>query len=210
MSSTLTRIQNRALALAGVLQATWLVDRIARTGAVDSASFNATIHSLFEFDPESPEAVYGGAQNLQLGLRLLRETLSGSPPAEQHPAIRYALGALHLQKQLAKRPDMQATIRSRLQHTAKKLDHFSQDINDISSSIAAVYQDTISHFRYRVQVNGSLQQLQNNNNADRIRALLLAAIRSAMLWRQLGGRRWQLLLHRKALAQAAQQLLNGP
>lgn len=209
MSAPLTRIQNRALALAGVLQATWLVDRIARTGMVDSASFNATLHSLFEFDPESPEAVYGGTQHVQLGLRLLREMLTGSPTEEQRPCIRYALGALHLQKQLDKRPDMQATIHNRLQHAAKKLDHFSQDINDISSSIAAIYQDTISHFRYRVQVTGSLQQLQNSNNADRIRALLMAAIRSAVLWRQLGGSRWQLLLHRKALAHAAQQLLDG-
>jgi high frequency lysogenization protein len=208
MSSSLSRIQNRALALAGVLQATWLVDRIARTGSVDSASFNATIHSLFEFDPDSPEAVYGSARNVEVGLRLLADVLSGSTSEEQRPCIRYALGALHLQKQLAKRPDMLTTIRSRLQHTALKLDHFSQDINDISSSIAAIYQDTISHFRYRVQVNGSMQQLQNPANADRIRALLLAAIRSAVLWRQLGGNRLQLILHRRALVQAARQLLD--
>jgi high frequency lysogenization protein len=200
-------MQNRALALAGVIQATYLVDRLARTGQVDTAAFNAILHSLFEFDPESTEAVYGGTQHLQLGLRVLAEILSGAHGEEYRPCIRYALGALHLQKKLERRQDMQTTIHNRLVHAAKKLDHFTQDINDVSSSIAAVYQDTISHFSYRVQVTGSLQQLQNSNNADRIRALLLAAIRSAMLWRQLGGRRWQLLIHRKALAEAARQLL---
>lgn len=209
MTRPLTRIQNRALALAGILQATWLVDRIARTGQADAAAFNATIHSLFEFDPESAEAVFGGAHHLQLGLQLLRDILSGGGGEEYRPCIRYALGALHLQKKLAARRDMQATIHGRLQHAAKKLDHFTQDINEISSSIAAIYQDTISHFRYRVQVSGSIQQLQNPANADRIRALLLAAIRSAVLWRQIGGRRWQLFLHRKAIAAAANQLLES-
>lgn len=209
MNEPLSRTQNRALALAGILQATWLVDRLARTGQADTAAFNATMHSLFEFDPDSPEAVFGGAHHLQLGLRLLRDILGGGSNPEYRPCIRYALGALHLQKQLARRPDMQATVRARLQHTAKKLDHFTSDINDISSSIAAIYQDTISHFRYRVQVTGSLQQLQDARNADRIRALLLAAIRAAVLWRQIGGRRWQLLLHRRALADAAKQLLDA-
>lgn len=209
MTDSHTRVRHRALALAGVIQATYLVDRLARTGQVDSAAFNATIHSLFELDPATPEAVYGGTQHLQVGLRALRDILSGATAQEYRPCIRYTLGALHLQKKLGARPDMQTTIRNRLQHTAKNLDHFSQDINDISGSVAAIYQDTISHFRYRVQVTGNIQQLQAAHNADRIRALLLAAIRSAMLWRQLGGHRWQLLLQRKALLQATQELLGG-
>ena len=41
---------------------------------------------------------------------------------------------------------------------------------------------------------------------DKIRACLLAGIRSAVLWRQVGGSKWQLLFHRKKLVQAAQQL----
>lgn len=209
MSLPLTPMQNRALALAGVIQATYLVDRLARTGQADAAACNATLHSLFEFNPESTEAVYGGVQHLQLGLRVLGEILGGAHGEEYRPCIRYALGALHLQKKLESRNDMQTTIHNRLQHAAKKLDHFTQDINAISTSIAAIYQDTISHFSYRVQVTGSLQQLQNTHNADRIRALLLAAIRSAMLWRQLGGRRWQFLVHRQALIKATQELRNS-
>jgi high frequency lysogenization protein len=209
MTEPLSRIENRTLALAGILQATYLVDRLARTGQADTAAFNATLHSLFEFNPESPEAVFGGAHHLQLGLRILRDILASGSSQEYRPCIRYALGALHLQKKLDTRKDMQATIHTRLQHAAKKLDHFTQDINDISSSVAAIYQDTISHFRYRVQVTGSVQQLQNTANADRIRALLLAAIRAAVLWRQIGGRRWQLFLHRRAISEATTKLLNS-
>ena len=35
-------------------------------------------------------------------------------------------------------------------------------------------------------------------------ALLLAAVRSAMLWRQLGGNQWQFLFARGAMGQALQ------
>jgi high frequency lysogenization protein len=203
----LTRFHYRTLALAGVIQAVVQVDRIARSGQSDAAAFNAVIHSLFSFDPESPLAVFGSIYNLRPGLQALERILSGDGRAEYQQAIRYAMGVLHLQKKLAADPAMQATIRSRLQHTEKKLEHFTQDINEIASSVAAVYQDTISHLKFRIQVIGSHQQLQDPNNADKIRALLLAAIRSAVLWRQLGGHRYQLLLGRAALLQATRELL---
>ena len=73
-------------------------------------------------------------------------------------------------------------------------------------SISAIYQDTLSTLRFRIKVNGSEAQLTNSNNADLIRTLLLAGIRSAYLWRQLGGRRWKLLLQRKQLLEVSQNL----
>ena len=207
--TAMNRVQQRALALAGVLQATHLADQVARSGQIDAAAFNTIVHSLFSFDPDSPEAVYGGTVGLRPGLQLLRDLLRGERRPDQQQALRYAMGVLYLQQKLAKEPQMQALIRSRLQHVERKLEHFTQDINEISASVAGIYQDTISHFKYRIQISGSPQLLQDSNNANRIRALLLAAIRSAVLWRQVGGRRWQLLVQRSALAQATQQLLNG-
>ncbi|MEK7758734.1 MAG: DUF489 family protein, partial [Pseudomonadota bacterium] len=49
--------------------------------------------------------------------------------------------------------------------------------------------------------------LSNPAIADKVRAALLAGIRSAVLWRQLGGRRWQLLFSRGKLARTAAELL---
>lgn len=209
MNTPLQPIDHQALALAGIMQATFLADHIARTGQADSAAFNGIIHSLFVIDAPQPEDVYAGVHNVQLGLRVLQDVLAGQTRGEYMPCVRYALGVLRLQKELARTPQMQTLIRSRLQHTEKKLEHFTSDINQISSSIAAIYQDTISHFNYRIQVSGSLQQLQNTANADRIRALLLAAIRSAVLWRQLGGKRWHLLVRRGALLRSARALIQG-
>jgi high frequency lysogenization protein len=203
----MTQTEQQVVALAGILQATYLVDQIARTGAADSASTNGILHSLFVFDTDEPVAVYGGLHNVQLGLRILRDLLAGQRRDEYRGCIRYGLGILHLEKMLAADTKMQETIRNRLQHTEKNLEHFSQDINRIASNIAAIYQDTISRLKYRIQITGSLQQLQNNHNADRIRALLLAAIRSAWLWRRVNGRRWQLLFSRNKLLKTTEALI---
>jgi high frequency lysogenization protein len=43
------------------------------------------------------------------------------------------------------------------------------------------------------------QVLQMEHVADRIRALLLAGVRLAWLWQQLGGRRWHLILRRRTV-----------
>lgn len=202
-------IEAQTLALAGILQATYLVDQIARTGQADSAAMNSILHSLFVFDSDDPAVVYAGSHNLQLGLRALRDVLSGYGRENYQGCVRYALGILILQKLLAKTPAAQTTIRNRLRHTEKKLEFFTDDINQITSSLASIYQDTISSFKYRIQVTGSLQQLQNSANADKIRALLLAAIRSAWLWRRVGGRRWHLILNRNALKQCANTLIRS-
>lgn len=42
-----------------------------------------------------------------------------------------------------------------------------------------------------------------------IRALLLSAIRSAVLWRQMGGSQWDFLLRRGEMKRAARDLLAG-
>ena len=54
--------------------------------------------------------------------------------------------------------------------------------------------------RLRIQVSGSGMYLQQPAIAQRIRCLLFAAIRSAFLWQQLGGKRSHLMLQRKAMA----------
>jgi high frequency lysogenization protein len=51
--------------------------------------------------------------------------------------------------------------------------------------------------------------LENPDNQNLIRALLLAAIRAAVLWRQCGGRRLSLFLRRSALLEAASGLLEA-
>ena len=74
---------------------------------------------------------------------------------------------------------------------------------------ADLYLKTISTLTPRIMVSGSQLHLNNPENASRIRALLLAGVRAAILWRQSGGSRWKLLVRRNALLREARLLLAG-
>lgn len=200
-------LRNQVLALAGVCQCVALVDTIARTGSAEPAAFEACLSSLFSFSTQSPAEAYGGVEQLELGLRRLNDLLSGARSASDRETIRYLIGCTHLQRQLEKHPEAASIIRSRLAHTEKGMQVNQNNINEISPSVSAIYKDTISHFKFRLKVNGSAQQLQNAHNADRIRALLLAAIRGAYLWKQLGGRRRHFLFKKTAILNTVRELL---
>lgn len=202
-----TAIQSQTMALAGVIQSAYLVDQIARTGKAPAESVNPSINSLFAFDADNAAMVYGGLHGIKLGLQALHEVLGGDNRNEHRAIIRYALGILLLQKKLSSRPELLSIMRSRLEHAALKAEHFSDNSHSVNASLASIYQDTLGTFKFRIQVSGSLQQLQNPDNADSIRALLLAGIRSAVLWRQTGGKRWHLLVKRQQIRRTAQDLL---
>lgn len=204
---TLDKTKAQVLALAGILQSAYLVDQVAQTGSAPAESVNPSINSLFNFDPESPEAIYGGIHGVKLGIKLLNDILGGGKTSAYRATIRYALGIQYLQKKLSSKPELLEVISSRLQHTAIKADHFSNDSASIAASVAAIYQDTVSNFKFRIQVSGSIQQLENPKNAEMIRALLMAGIRSSVMWRQMGGKRWQLFLSRQRLLNCCRDLL---
>ncbi|MBB3046410.1 high frequency lysogenization protein [Litorivivens lipolytica] len=205
MSQQLLRQQ--VLALSGVCQSVALVDSIARTGDAEPAAFEACLRSLFSFSTQSPEEAYGGVPALELGLRKLHDLLSGTRSNSDRELVRYIIGITHLQRQLEKQPDTGSIIRSRLAHVEKGMQINGTNINDLSPPIAAVYKDTISNFKFRLKVNGSAQQLQNPHNADRIRALLLAGIRGAYLWKQLGGRRRHFLFKKQRILDTLREIL---
>jgi high frequency lysogenization protein len=200
------RLEDQVLALAGVVQVARLVDQISRTGSYPPEFLAPMINSLFVFDANSVADVYGGPGNVKLGLHNLAALLASRDQPDGRDVMRYVFGLLHLERRYSASPDMAAIVRSRLEHARFRSEHFSNHIQETCHALAGIYQDTISTFRYRVRVTGSLQQLQNTQNADMIRALLLAGIRSAVLWRQLGGRRWRLVTQRQRLLQIAHDL----
>jgi len=188
------------LALAGIFQATALVEQVAKTGHVPTDAYTTSIESILDLNPANTLAVYGGsAANLRLGLEVMRELLQ--PNSQKYrETLRYGLGVLHLQKKLAGRKDMLNVIGSRIGQIKQQAEHFTTTHENVIGNMGNLYSETLSTFRFRIQVNGDYNYLQQQRIANQIRALLLAAIRSAMLWRQVGGNRWQLLFQRKQIA----------
>ncbi len=206
MNSSHTVLQQQTLALAGVAQAARMVDQVSRSGNYPVEFLEPSIHSLFEFEASDVAAIYGGVAGVKLGLHNLSAMLATRQGDETRDMVRYVFNLLYLERRFAANQEMMSVVHSRLQHASFKAEHFSGHVHEICHSVSGIYQDTLSQMRFRIKVNGSAQHLQDKQNADIIRALLLAGLRSAFLWRQLGGRRWKLLWQRKQLLQTAQSL----
>jgi high frequency lysogenization protein len=210
MSATpLSNMDQQVLALAGVAQVARLVDQISKTGSYPIEFLEPSIHSLFVFEPDDAADLFGGVAGVKLGLHNLSNLLADKKATENQDLVRYVFSLLYLERKFASNSEMMSVVRARLEHTSFRAEHFSSNVNELCHSISGIYQDTLSQQRFRIKVTGSAEQLQDTKNADVIRALLLAGIRAAFLWRQLGGHRWSLLLRRKKLLHASQNLSRG-
>lgn len=207
MQSPDDKFNNLAIALAGVAQAIEVMDKLAHTGYLDSAQFATSINSLFEQNPRDVEAVFGGVENVERGLEVLINLLKNSRSKEHTSIIGYCLGIFHLQRKLDKNKVMLDTVGKRLDQARNQVQHFGVAHENVIANLASIYSDTISTFSFRIQVSGEYQYLQQKRVADQVRVLLLAAVRAATLWRQVGGSRWQLLLYRGRILAAAESLL---
>lgn len=200
-------LQEQLVALGAVFEAAVLADKIARTGQVSEASMSCMLGSLLVRDPKNTLDVYGGDDlNLRDGYRALISSLERNPSALQREPLRYSLAMIGLERQLDKRGDMLETMGNRLDQIQQQVEHFGLVHDNVIAACGGLYQDTISTFRQRIQVQGDMRFLQQPSNAAKIRALLLAGIRSARLWRQLGGHRWQLVFSRGKLLKELYEL----
>ena len=199
-------LEQRTVALAGVAQAARIVDLAAKTGSWPLPFVEASVHSLFSFDSDGVETVFGTHQGIRMGLEQLSACLGLSREEATADTLRYTLAILQLERRFAVRDDLQSIVHSRLKHTAYKAENFSSDINSLSANISAIYQDTLSTLPYRIKVTGSAQHLNNPKVADLVRTLLLCGVRAAFLWRQLGGTRFQLMLRRGRIRDTAARM----
>jgi high frequency lysogenization protein len=202
--------QEQLIALGGVFEAAFLVDQVARTGQISEGALSCMLGSLMVRDPKTTLDVYGGDDiNLRNGYRALLSALERDPTTLQREPLRYALAMLGLERKLAKRDDMLETIGKPLDQIQQQVQHFGLVHENVIAASGGLYQDTLSTFRQRIQVHGDMRNLQQPSNAAKIRALLLAGIRSARLWRQLGGHRWQLVIKRRQLLKELYPLVRG-
>ncbi|WP_281646323.1 high frequency lysogenization protein HflD [Parendozoicomonas sp. Alg238-R29] len=200
---------DRVLALAGLFQACSLVEKLAKTGQAPTDTMETAIKSIFVTDPRNVQEVYGDVFSVHNGLRLVRGLLERDPEVVRSDTIRYALTLIHLERKVRSSNSMMSSIADGINRARGQLNHFDHLHENLMASLAGVYLDNVSTFKTRVQVTGDLRNLQNAASANKIRACLLAGLRSAILWRQVGGRRWHLVFSRKSMLGEASNLLKG-
>ena len=200
-------LSDRVMALAGVFQAAQLVQEMARNGRADGKDMEASLRSLLVDNPATVLEVYGDdLANIRTGLICLHEQL-GLEGKKDVELTRYVMGMLFLERKLSKSPQMLTTLGEGIEQVRRQLQHYPIDHENVIANLAGIYSDTLSTLSFRIMVSGEPQQLSNSDNANRIRALLLAGIRSAVLWHQTGGRRWQLVLSRGKITDSCLELL---
>jgi high frequency lysogenization protein len=202
-------MKERTMALAGIFQATELVRQAANHGTWSGYAANTCLDSLLAIEADSVEEIYGNASRLRLGAETLVSILQGD---RRHlESLGYAVSIMQLENNFRKKSDMQRRIGLELQSITLVEDGMEEhEIKDMQAElIAKLYTRTISTLSPRIVVNGRPQFLQVDRTVNWIRTLLFAGLRSAVLWRQIGGGRFSLMFGRKKMLEQAQMLLPG-
>ena len=200
-------ITEQTLALAALFLAAHCVNKLAYDGQADSEDVATLINSLFKFDAENTRDIYTTEASLFTGYDVLTAQLKQSVNEVDINVTRIVITLLVLERKLKKNPGMLEDIAKGIERADKQAGHFDSHTHDnVLANLADVYSKTISTIQPKIMVNGEPGHLSNTDNVNKIRSLLLAGIRAAVLFHQLGGRRWQLIFKRKKFILAAEQL----
>jgi len=206
------------MALAGVYQSVGQVIRLAKTGRCDDISMEPLIESVLKLDSDNCESVYGSVSNIKPGIKLLKQSLEVGASGKSIDMGRYVATILSLERKLSQSTQLQNIISNRVESIQNKQDLQNSELDDqripifdtaIIHEFAELYKNTISTLPIRLHISGEEHYLKRPDVQDKVRCYLLCAIRSAVLWRQMGGKRRQLILKRKLLVRVATNLLHS-
>ncbi|TDR18506.1 high frequency lysogenization protein HflD [Marinicella litoralis] len=202
-------MREQTIALAAVYQSAILAHELANSGAVrDNKSWEVSLNSLYKIDAPSTEDIFNNdISGLALGLNTLIKSFNKD--SYYINVIKYTITLLSLAAKLQQRPEMMDIIEKGL-CDSKVLQNSEEPFNNsVVAKLAQIYSKTISQMQPRVIVAGQPFHLKDQAITEKIRAILLAGIRAAILWRQLGGTQLQLLFKRKVFMNEAKKLLTS-
>lgn len=203
-------MRDATIAFAGMLQAGELVRQIASSGHCSQQAAHHSLASIFERAPDSTEDSFGGIEGVRLGLRMLIEIFSARTQRESMQGLNYALGLAKLSAKLRRDSQRMNALGEEIGLIESAWQQREGDLDpSVLSQLADAYQQFISSMDFRLSINGKPDYLKQSEKIAFIRALLLAGIRSAILWHQVGGRQWRLIFQRARMLQEARRLLEG-
>ena len=196
----------QTMALSGIYQAAALVKQIATKGSANSSQVEASLETLFRFDVNNVEEVYGSVSSIGLGIKTLCQHLNDKS-SRDIDITKYVISLIMLERKLSNKKATLEELSNRLDKIESQFNFFTLDHENTIAKIGHLYKDTISTLGPKIIVSGEQLYLGNETNANKVRALLLSGIRSAVLWKQCGGSRWQILFGRKTYANECKKML---
>lgn len=178
----------QVMALAAMCQVAKQVQKIAQYGSNNEHDLEILLSSIIQTSPESPEDVYQGTDNLRDGYKTLMAQLTAGAQKDVE-IVKYVGGLMQLERALNANDKSLNELGKRIDDIHRRLDHFAITDESVVAGLADIYSSVLSPLGHRIQVYGKPELLKQQLTQNKIRALLLAGVRSAVLWRQMGGKR---------------------
>ncbi len=198
--------KDQTIALTGLYQSLALVQKIAWEGDSSHSCMSATIGSVLKLNAESYVDVYASIDNLQLGIQTLKIALQNKSEKHAIERTRYAINLMYLASKFDENSHVKSTLGNHFERMANQYDSIDESLDEITKELGTLYREHISPLGPKLIIEGDPVYLKAGDNASKIRALLLAGIRSIVLWKQAGGKRFALLMGRKSLLNNLHQL----
>jgi len=198
-------IRDRSIALAGMFQAVRLVQQTARGERRDAAATAVSISSILNTDPATTLDVYGDSCALIPGLEIVLSQLGNKE--RDMELTSHVITLMHLERKLTREPDLMKKLTRGIDRVKGEIESVDEGDSGIITALAELYKDTVSTLRPRIMVKGEENVLRHTDSKNMIRALLLAGMRAAVLWRQCGGSRIGLIFQRKQMLDCCRELL---
>jgi high frequency lysogenization protein len=116
---------------------------------------------------------------------------------------------LSIERKLSTNKKTMAALGERISNIQRQQLHLDITDSQMVSNLASIYTDVVSPVTRKIQVAGDPEILKRTDTQHRVRAILLAGVRAAVLWRQLGGKRRHILFNRQQILDNAEHILNN-
>ena len=197
------QMRNQTIAMAALCEAALLIQQVSKGQAFDSQALATLVAGIMNTAPENVDQVYPNLASLKQGSYLLVHQLSGQATSKDVEVTRYLAGMMSLSKKLLNNQTALTGLSTSLKEVERRLEHF--DITDASiiGNFADIYSKNISPIGQKIKVIGTPQNLKQPIIQNQVRAVLLAGVRAAVLWRQMGGKRRQFIFSRNKILKSA-------
>lgn len=202
----MSQLKDQTLALASMFQSAMLINQLAHGKEINAAAFDCSLDSLFTLEAGSTMDIYGHGEGLIPGLKTLSVYLGGEKNPDKIIAY-YVLSIIKLADRMLGNDNMVNEIQRGLGDIQQQTDDFEMSQQGKLHKIDGLYQKTISNIKPRIIVQGEQTFLTRSDTTSKIRTLLFAGIRAAVLWKQRGGSRLKLVFARKKILFEANRLL---
>ena len=194
-------LKNETISLGAIYQASAQIKKIAWEGEINTSTIEPLIYSVYQTTSDQIEDIFINIKRLNVGLDFLRKQLIGDAFSKDAEVTRYFEAISILVKNMNKHNKIISSLRDELSNYKENVTE--NNIHEHADFLSNLYLKTISKITPRIIVNGDNKYLTDKKNASMIRALLLSAIRSYILWQQSGGSKFRIFLYRKKIAELA-------